>query len=335
MLGNGAIKIMTDNSKSYFYHLQNIFVATDFLSYSTQALHLANELSEISCAALTCFHALEKLPSMVRDILFPYVGLGCDEVEILNELRSGVENHGAKFLRDTMGEDAEHMRLKVDFSRDSMAKSILHAASEVNADIMYAGSYGTKPHTTGIIGSMAATFVAYARIPLYLVKDPTHHNGHKKILVAFLDPTLSPQLLAWAVSFAMNYEGCDIEIVTPVSDWKACDRYGDYSGVNVNERNVAQAIENVTVRAKQAVQSIAVPFAFEAHARNLSFTHHAPVSNRASAVLKVADQIGADLIVIPSVQPSLNVDNEIREVARNITEYANQNCLVIPEAFLK
>jgi hypothetical protein len=55
----------------------------------------------------------------------------------------------------------------------------------------------------------------------------------------------------------------------------------------------------------------------------------------ASAVLSVADEIGADLIVLPSVQPSLNVDNEIREIARNVTEYANQNCLVIPEAFLR
>ncbi len=326
---------MSENTKTYFYHLQNIFVATDFLSYSTHALQLANELSESTCAALTCFHALEKMPGSMRDILFPYAALGSDEVEILNELRSGVETIGAKYLRDTMGEAAEHMRLKVDFSRDSMAKSILHAASEVNADIMYAGSYGTKPHTTGCIGSMAATFVGYTRIPLYLVKDPTHRGRHRKILAAFLDPSLSAQLLAWAVSFAMCYEGCDVEIVSPVADWKACDRYGDYVNFAPTERQTQQAIEGVTVRAKQAVQALSVPFAFEPHARELSFKHHAPVMNRASAVLRVADEIGADLIVLPSVQPSLNVDNEIREIARNVTEYANQNCLIIPEAFLK
>ena len=216
-----------------------------------------------------------------------------------------------------------------------MAKSILHGASEVNADIMYAGAYGTKPHTTGIIGSMAATFVAYTRLPLYLVKDPTHHGSHKKILVAFLDPALSSQLLAWAVSFAMCYDGADVEIVTPIADWNTCDRYGDYQGFAPNERQLANAVECATRRAKQAVQALSVPFAFEEHAKKLSFKQHAPVMNRASAVLNVADQIGADLIVLPSVQPSLNVDNEIREVARNVTEYANQNCLIIPEAFLK
>ncbi len=326
---------MSENTKTYFYHLQNLFVALDFLPYSTQALHLASELSESTCASLTCLNVLGKIPTGMREILFPYAALGNDEVEILNELRSGVEAKGAKFLRDTMGEAAEHMKLKVDFARDSMAKSILHGASEVNADLIFAGSYGTKPHTTGIIGSMAATFVAYTRTPLYLVKDPTHHGAHKKILVAFLDPALSAQLLTWAVSFAMCYEGCDVEIVTPIADWNVCDRYNDYQGFAPSERQLANAVECVTKRAKQAVQSLSVPFAFEQHARELSFTQHAPVMNRASAVLSVADKISADLIVLPSVQPSLNVDNEIREVARNVTEYANQNCLIIPEAFLK
>ena len=326
---------MSENTKSYFYHLQNIFVAADFLSYSTAGLQLASELSGLSCAALTCFHALEKIPTSIRDILFPYAALGSDEVEFMDELRAGTEKRGAKFLRDTMGASAEHMRLKVDFARDSMAKSILHAASEVNADLMVAGAYGTKPHTTGIIGSMAATFVAYTRIPLYLVKDPTHYSGHKKILVAFLNPSLSAQLLAWAVSFAMCYEGSDIEIVTPVPDWQGCDRFGDYHGFAPSAKQTHQALESVTVRAKHAVQALSVPFAYETHARELSFRQHAPVRHSASAVLSVADEIGADLIVLPSVQPSLNVDNEIREVARNVTEYANQNCLVIPEVFLK
>jgi len=216
-----------------------------------------------------------------------------------------------------------------------MAKSILHTSSEVNADLMFSGAYGTKPHTTGIIGSMAATFVAYTHIPLYLVKDPTHQGKHKKILVAFLDPSLSAQLLAWAVSFAMCYAEADVEIVTPIVDLQACDRAGDYQGFSISERQTRLALERVTHRAKQAVQSLSVPFAFESHASNLSFKHHTPVMPPTMGVLSVAETIGADLIVLPSTQPSLAVNNEIREISRRITEYANQNCLLIPEAFLK
>ena len=315
--------------------MQSIFVASDFLAYATQALGLAYELARTSCASVTCFHALEKFPTIMRDILFPYAALGNDEVEILNEIRKGIEDRGAKYLERVMGENASHVRLKVDFSRDSMAKSILHAASECNADIMFCGAYGTKPHTTGVIGSMAATFVAYTRTPLYLIKDPTHAGVHKKILVAFLDPAFSAKLLAWAVSFAMFYPDCDIEIVTPVPNLKRADPFGDYQGFSPSERAISNATERITQRAKVAVQSLSVPFAYEKHASELSFKQHAPILPPSTAVLSVADEIGADLIVIPTSQPSLEVDNELREIARNITEYANQNCLVIPAAFLK
>ena len=325
---------MSEVSRSCFYSMQSIFVASDFLQYATQALYQAYDLAQASCATLTCFHALEKFPAVMREILFPYAALGSDEVEILNEVRSGVEASGRAYLSKVMQGKEEHVRLKVDFSRDSMAKSILHAASECNADLMFAGAYGTKPHTTGIIGSMAATFVAYTRIPFYLIKDPTHRGSHRKILVAFLDPEVSPQLLAWAVSFAMFYPDSDVEIVTPVPDLKRADPHGDYQGFAPAERHIRSATEHVTQRAKLAVQALTVPFMFEAHAGRLSFRQHAPVMPPASAVLSVADEIGADLIVIPSSQPSLNVDNELRETARNITEYANQNCLVIPSAFL-
>gem|GEM_PF-2359831 len=326
---------MSEVSKSCFYSMQSIFVASDFLQYATQALYQAHDLSQASCAPLTCFHALEKFPSIMRDILFPYAALGSDEVEILNEVRLGIEERGHKYLDQMMGDNASHIRLKVDFARDSMAKSILHAASECNADLMFCGAYGTKPHTTGIIGSMAATFVAYTRIPLYLIKDPTQHGPHKKILVAFLDPSLSTQLLAWAVSFAMYYPNSDIEIVTPVPDLTRADPNGDYQGFSLADRHIKAATERITLRAKQAVQALSVPFVFEQHAAQLSFKQHAPVMAQASAVLTTADEIGADLIVIPSSQPSLNVDNALRETARNITEYANQNCLIIPSNFLK
>ena len=322
-------------SKSCFYSMQSIFVASDFLSYATQALYQAYDLARTACASVTCFHALEKFPTVMRDILFPYAALGNDEVEILNEIRKGIEDRGAKYLEKVMAENASHIRLKVDFSRDSMAKSILHVASECNADLMFCGAYGTKPHTTGVIGSMAATFVAYTRIPLYLIKDPTHTGVHKKILVSFLDPALSPKLLAWAVSFAMFYPESDIEIVTPVPNLKRADPFGDYQGFSPSERAISNATERITQRAKVAVQSLNVPFAYEKHASELSFKQHAPLLSPASAVLSVADEIGADLIVIPTAQPSLEVDNELREIARNITEYANQNCLVIPTAFLK
>ena len=326
---------MSEVSRSCFYSMQSIFVASDFLQYATQALYQAYDLSVASCASLTCFHALEKFPDIMRDILFPYAALGSDEVDILNEVRVGIEERGHRYLESVMAENAPHVRLKVDFSRDSMAKSILHAASECNADLMFAGSYGTKPHTTGIIGSMAATFVAYTRIPLYLIKDPTHRGPHKKILVAFLEPSVSPQLLAWAVSFAMFYPESDVEIVTPVPDLTRADPHGDYQGFCPSERQIRAAADRILQRTKLAVQALTVPFVFEEHAGKLSFRQHAPVKDSATAVLSVAEQIGADLIVIPSSQPSLNVDNQLRETARNITEYANQNCLVIPSAFLK
>lgn len=315
--------------------MQSIFVASDFLPYATQALFQAYDVAMTACAPLTCFHVLEKFPDIIRDMLFPYAAMGSDEVDILNEIRIGTEERGRKYLESVMEANAAHVRLKVDFARDSMAKSILHAASECNADLIYCGAYGTKPHTTGSIGSMAATFIAYTRVPLYLIKDPTHRGPHKKILVAFLDPAYSANLLAWAVSFAMFYPDSDVEIVTPVPDLQRADPFGDYQGAAPSDRQIKAATEHVTHRAKQAVQALSVPFVYEQHAGALSFKQHAPVMPSASAVLSVADEIGADLLVIPTAPPSLNVDNTLREIARNITEYANQNCLVIPSTFLK
>ena len=326
---------MSEVSRSCFYSMQSIFVASDFLQYATQALYQAYDLAQSSCASITCFHALEKFPEIMRDILFPYAALGSDEVEILQEVKSGIEDRGNKYLEQVMQENAAHIRLRVDFARDSMAKSILHAAAECNADLMFSGSYGTKPHTTGIIGSMAATFVAYTRIPFYLIKDPTHRGPHKKILVAFLDPSLSPQLLAWAVSFAMYYPESDIEIVSPVPVLHSPILQDDNANFAPSEKQIRLLTDKITQKAKLAVQSLNVPFVFEEHAKKLSFRHHTPVMPPASAVLTTAEKIGADLIVLPSSQPSLNVDNELRENARNITEYANQNCLVIPSNFLK
>lgn len=326
---------MTEISKSCFYALQNIFVASDFLPYATQALHIAHDLAKRANGELTCFNALEKFPAIMRDIVFPYAALGSDEVEILNEIRSGITARGIRYLENTLGAEASHARLKVDFSRDSMAKSILHAASDANADIMFCGAYGTKPHTTGIIGSMAATFVAYTRMPLYLIKDPTQKIPHKKILVAFLDPALDAPLLSWAVSFAMFYPDCDVEIVTPVPDMSSVDPFRDYQGFAPADRQIAAAKERITQRAKQAVQALSVPFMCEQHGQRMSFKQHAPVMRQAQAILKTAENIGADLIVIPCSQPALDSDNPLRGIARTVTEYANQNVLVIPAAFLK
>lgn len=325
----------TDVSRSFFYAIQNVFVASDFLPYATQALHIANDFSKRSHAALTCFNALEKFPTIMRDIIFPYAAMGNDEVEILNEIRSGIAGRADRYLQSTLAEDASKVRMKVDFSRDSMAKSILHAASESNADLMFCGAYGTKPHTTGIIGSMAATFVAYTRIPLYIIKDPTQRPPHKKILVAFLDPPTAPQLLAWAVSFAIHYPDADVEIVSPIPDLTRADPFNDYQGVAPTDKQIRAATERVTQRAKLAVQALCVPFAHESHALEMSFKLHAPVMQPTTGVLKVADEIGADLIVVPSAQPLLDCDNPLRGIARTITEYANQNCLIIPVAFLK
>ena len=84
---------------------------------------IAHDLSQRSNASLTCFNVLEKFPAIMRDIVFPYAAMGSDEVEILNELRNGIAARGQRYIENTMGADASHVRLKVDFARDSMAKS--------------------------------------------------------------------------------------------------------------------------------------------------------------------------------------------------------------------
>lgn len=327
--------MIAESTTTYFYNTRNLFVAGDFHAYSTQALHLALALNEKLSSVLSYFHALEKFPTVMREMLFPYAALGDDELEILNELRENAHAKGKSFLEQTLGEASEKLRLKVDFARDSLAKSIMHSASEANADLMFCGAYGTKPHTTGSIGSMAATFVAYTRIPLYLVKDPMQRTQHKRILVAFLESELSAELLAWAVSFALHHPGSDVEIVTPVLDLRACDKHGDYSSLAISEKQIRIAHERTNERAKIAVQTLSVPFSYEERARSFSLRQHAPVLPPAQAVLTVAEKMGADLIVLPTSQPTLMPENDIREITRSITEYANQNCLIIPEAFLK
>lgn len=312
---------------SYFYQIQNVFVAGDFLPYSTQSLKIAQTFAQTMQAQVTLYHGVEKLSAVMRELLFPYAALGEDEVEILRELQEGVQRRGHDYL-EAMG--AKSTRLLVSFARDSLAKSILHAASETNADIIFAGAYGTKPHTTGIIGSMASTLVAYSRLPLYLVKEPAGALKHKKILLALTQPTLSTQLLAWGVSFALRYAGSDVEIVSPLVDLKQCDVYDDYAGFKLSERQVELARERVVKRAKVAVQSLELPFAYEEHGKSFTFKHHVPMMRSASGILKTAEEIGADLIVMASAQPSLEHENDLRETVRTVSEYANQNVLIIP-----
>ena len=123
--------------------------------------------------------------------------------------------------------------------------------------------------------------------------------------------------------------------MSPVPDIEHCDPFKDYAGFAPSERQIEAARVCVTQRAKVAVQSLSVPFLYEPHVKQMSFGHHAPVQSTAQAVLETADKIGADLIVVPSSQPYLDSDNPLRGIARTVTEYANQNCLVIPVAFLK
>ncbi|MFA5625142.1 MAG: universal stress protein [Bradymonadales bacterium] len=312
---------------SYFYQTQNIFVAGDFLPYSSQSLKIAQNFSQSTQAQVTLFHGVEKLSAVMRELLFPYAALGSDEVEILRELQAGVEERGREYIAK-MG--CKNTQLLVSFARDSLAKSILHAASEANADILFAGAYGTKPHTTGIIGSMASTMVAYSRIPFYLVKDPAASVKHQKILIALTEPCVSTKLMAWGVSFALRYGVSDIEIVSPLIDLKQCDRNDDFLGFKIADRYIEQAKERVTKRAKIAVQSLELPFAFEEDAKKFSFRHHTPMGCAACGILSCAEEIAADLIVIAGAQPSLTHNNAQREIVRTVTEYANQNVLIIP-----
>ena len=143
--------------------LQKILVATDFSSFSEQALEFALVLAEKFQAKLYVVHVWE-LP-MTGSLLPPEPY----PESVLTEEQKAGEEHWTKVTNE-LGASAFDAEPVFVFGKPYLA--IVKAAADLDVDLIVLGSHGRSGISHLLLGSVAEKVVRLAPCPVFTVKVP-------------------------------------------------------------------------------------------------------------------------------------------------------------------
>lgn len=191
--------------------IQTVVAALDFSSGSAAALVRAADLAEHLGATLHLLHG---------DVLFRSSGDGAPDASPSSALRVRVERFAAEAL-GLDGGGLDRLGPEISVVRDvTPSAAILRYTSEVDADLLVAGTHGRSGLGRLLLGSVAEALVAAAPCPVLTVPKGASHtspSGQAPVLVAVDFSERSRAALAAGRALAAVY-GAPVELVHIVRD---------------------------------------------------------------------------------------------------------------------
>lgn len=158
--------------------INKILVATDFSKQSEVASQHALGIARRSKAELVVAHAMT-IPTL--DFAVPYAvpGPGFSDEEIEQITGDG---------RKRLNEECESLKgqgvtVSAHFIQDSPSHGLLHAAIELQADVLVMGTHSRKGLTRFLLGSVAQWVAQRAPCDVLAARSEAPSGGYKKILV--------------------------------------------------------------------------------------------------------------------------------------------------------
>lgn len=311
--------------------IEQVFVPVDFSRSSRAALAMASALVAPP-PRLHLAHVLARWPVYMRDVLFPYAALGEDEVEFEHELieraRAAMLTHLELSGEGDGGEQPE-LTLRMGAPREELPELL----TRVDADLVVMGAFGEGGPMPESLGSLAARMLRAATVPVLLTRHFTRAPTIKRVLCALDLTPHNADVLDAAMSVAVA-TGAELELLFVLPDPLRQDPNNLLRGhVRVKkERLLERERPKIEALFDRAQQQLDVPYPHRARVAELGRNRRVEFGSPANAIVRRADAIDADLIVIGTRNLEQPTSMNLGRVSWSVTRTSTTNVLVVPIA---
>lgn len=247
------------------FSISKILVPTDFSENSLLALHQACLLSKITSAEIMLLHVIEAIP-VTSDPRFTLPDLINFETGILD-----ANNKHLKEIATTYQE-----KFSVTINTMSISgrtnREILEFCNKIKADLIVMGTHGISGFREFIAGSNTFRIVSDSLCPVLSVQQQTKSEGFKNILVPFRYKPHSREKVDYAIEIAKLY-GAKLQVL----------------GVDTDKSS--EGLRRIELEGEQ-IQRIISGYGLSSNLKVISSDY------RADIVLKYAQEVAADLVVV-------------------------------------
>ena len=308
------------------HDIAQVFVPVDFSRSSRAAVALARGLTSPS-PAIELTHVIDPLAPYVREVLFPFAGMGEDEVELERELgERAVQKMEAMY---EVGEAVLPVALVGE--RDAI---LSEAIARSTADVVVMGAFGQGGAVPENIGSTAARVLRSCARPVILVRALSERTPKIERVLCALDLTpASHHVLSHALNVAM-LTGAQLETLFVLPDPLSQDpnqllsshvRF-DVKKVMERERHKLEALFERTFN------SLELPFGARARAVELWRKRKILFGEPAETILEHASQSQADLIVLGTRSLQSPSNSKLGRVCWHVTRSCTTHVMTVPMA---
>lgn len=291
-----------------------VLVATDLSDAADVAIRAGHELAGSNKKLVVCHVVLEILRASP---LFPQAVQADTEAMIHAESRAAaaVEDR----VKALTGRTSKEFEIRIESGAADAA--ILRVAEEVGAALVVTASRGLSGITRMLLGSVAERIVRYAHCSVFVARE---HAKTNKILVA---TDLSKSALAAVTHAAELAQKNSTELVVLYSlDVMPSPAMGltvPFGGVPIIPP--AELVERMRTEAQAGLASIVASLNIEAETRVVE-------GDAASAIIRMAEQINADLVVVGTHGRTGLARMALGSVAEKVARGAHASVLVVRSA---
>src|SRR5690554_1060619 len=309
------------------YKIEQVLVPVDFSAFSRAALAFARASAQTP-PRIHLAHILEPWRLYLRRAFFPYAALGEDDVEFEQELLDEARTSLLEYLEVDLEQHAHIAGVTLEYGniKDNLSARV----RSVGPDLVIMGAFGEGGVLPDMLGSSAEKLLRTVHCPILLVRDFELTPRIKHIVVAVdLSPN-SVDIVAHALGFALSV-GATMELVYALPDPLSHDtnkllaRSLEFNPTRVLERSRSR-IEALFDRMVDQVQ---VNFPDEARARELLGARKVIVGDPAAALVKHADEVNADLIVVGANNTATSTTRHLGRVAWGVARSAPTHVMVV------
>ena len=315
-----------------FPPIEHLFIPTDFSRSSRAAVELARGMgANGEKLAIELVHVIDALPPYMREVLFPFAGMGEDEAELENDLCA----RAAEAMEKTY---------ELDLSRDEIFEpralvgvrdeAITDALAASNAQLVIMGAFGQGGSVPESIGSTAGRVLRSSTRPVLLTRSLSERVPRIRKILCAIDLTPScAEVVEWSMNLAI-LTGAEVETIFVLPDPLYQDPNGILAGhVKFQARKVLERERHkLEALFERTYKSLEIPFSKQDQVNRRWKNRQILAGDPATVILERADRIDADLIAIGTRNLQSPSTSRLGRVSWTITRTANTHLLAVPLA---
>jgi nucleotide-binding universal stress UspA family protein len=271
----------------------NILIATDGSEYASNALDFMLRFPFPHDSKMTVLTVVDDIPLLQAEL----DALNDTQSEALKEATSRLHQEAEELVA------REGARLRDDdWPGETMVRSgkpadeILHAAEEIDADLIVLGSHGTTVAKRFLLGSVSDRVFEYASCSVLIVREKTEHeiseaiesgaNAAYRIMLAYDNSEIAHEALDLCSSLPLE-KNSEIKVVNVLPL------------ITSYRQDIRQHINSIWLQKKQSMQA-----ELEKAVRSLQWatpnvsTELLEADNVSDEILNTAEEAGSDLIMV-------------------------------------